>query len=344
MRFDVEKRIFITRKLHELKSATLVQRAYRSKFNGKKCPTNRTILEISKKFDRNGSVLDLAPKPKNERETRTEARIKLKILFTENPSLSLRKASVDVGISYYLCRDILLKDLGLKPYKYQSAHQLLPLDYEKRVFFAQWWLGLAKSAHKWLIASDEAYFYLTESINKQNNRMWLEERPVDWIEKPLHDEKVLVWCGISCRKIYGPYFFEESVNQHNYLEMLKNFFWLKHYRVESHGKYYFQQDGATPHTANLVQDWCGSKFGANFITKQQWPPRSPDLNPCDYFLWGYLKSKVYKPLPKTLDDLKANIRREVEKINTSTLESTFLNFSKRCQLVVEKNGGHFENK
>ena len=120
----------------------------------------------------------------------------------------------------------------------------------------------------------------------------------------------------------------------DYLRMLKNSFRSKHFRVESHKKYYFQQDGATPHTANLVQDWCASKFGANFINKQQWPPRSPDLNPCDYFLWGYLKSKVYKPLPKTLDDLKADIRREVQKINTSTL----------CQLGVEKNGGHFENK
>ena len=101
MRFDVEKWIFITRKLPELKSATLVQRAYRSKFNGKMCTTNRTILGISKKFDITGTVLDLAPKPKNERKTRTEARIKLKILFTENLSLSLRKASVDVGNSYY---------------------------------------------------------------------------------------------------------------------------------------------------------------------------------------------------------------------------------------------------
>ena len=97
------------------------------------------------------------------------------MLFTEDPSLSIRKASVDVGISYSLCRDILLKDLRLKPYKYQSVHQLPQLDCEKIVIFAQWWLGLAKSTYKWLIASDEAYSYLTESINKQNNRMWLEE-------------------------------------------------------------------------------------------------------------------------------------------------------------------------
>ena len=190
--------------MYELKSVSLVQRAYRSKYKNKKCPTKATILNLSWKFDRTGSLLDLPPKPKNERETR----IRLKILFNEDPSLSMRKASVDVGISYSLCRDILLKDLRLKPYKYQRLRK-------KGYFRAQWWLGLAKSTYKWLIASDVAYFYLTEAINKQNNRMWLEEKPLDWIEKPLHDEKVLVWCGISCRKVYGPYFFEKTVNQHN---------------------------------------------------------------------------------------------------------------------------------
>ena len=141
-----------------MKSVTLVQRAYRSEYKNKKCPTKATILSLSRKMCA------------NERETRIDARIRLNILFTEDPSLSIRKASVDVGISYSLCRDRLLKDLRLKPYV-QSAYQLLPLDYEKRVIFAQWWLGLAKSTYKRLIASDEAYFCLTESINKQNDRM-----------------------------------------------------------------------------------------------------------------------------------------------------------------------------
>ena len=60
------------------------------------------------------------------------------------------------------------------------CHQKRP-DYKKRVIFDQWWLDLEKDAQKWLIASDEAYFYLTESINKQTKRMWLNERPEDWI-------------------------------------------------------------------------------------------------------------------------------------------------------------------
>jgi hypothetical protein len=51
---------------------------------------------------------------------------------------------------------------------------------------------------------------------------------------------------------------------------------------------------------------------------------------------------VYNPLPKTLDDLKANIRREIKKIPKDVLNSVFLNLEKRCKSILEKNGGHIE--
>jgi len=38
-----------------------------------------------------------------------------------------------------------------------------------------------------------------------------------------------------------------------------------------------------------------------------WPARSPDLSPCDFFLWGYLKEKVFKIRPRSLEDLKERI-------------------------------------
>ena len=91
--------------------------------------------------------------------------------------------------------------------------------------------------------------------------------------------------------------------------MLKKYFWQKGVR-EDYKKYYFQQDGAKPHTANKVRDYLRSKFHDKFIDKERWPPRSPDLNPCDFYLWGYLKLRVYNLLPNTLDELKMNIEKE----------------------------------
>jgi hypothetical protein len=41
-----------------------------------------------------------------------------------------------------------------------------------------------------------------------------------------------------------------------------------------------------------------------------------------------------------LDDLKVNIENEIKKINPDMLKNTILNFSKRCDLVIEAKGGH----
>ena len=65
----------------------------------------------------------------------------------------------------------------------------------------------------------------------------------------------------------------------------------------------------------------------------------PRLKLMWFFLLGYLKARVYSPLPKTLDDLKRNKEREIKKINENLLENVFENFKKRCSV-----GGHFENK
>ncbi|EFN85682.1 hypothetical protein EAI_02991, partial [Harpegnathos saltator] len=36
----------------------------------------------------------------------------------------------------------------------------------------------------------------------------------------------------------------------------------------------------------------------------EWPPRSPDMNPLDFFFWGYLKDCIYKTKPRNLDNLR----------------------------------------
>lgn len=283
-------------------------------------------------------------KRKDQNEKREDAKNQLKTMVAEFPTLSIRKAASAIGISPTLVFHILHDDLHLKPYKYQQWHKLEVHDFEKRVEFAEWFLSLPQQTKLFLNCTDEAYFYLTLPLNKQNNRVWDDSRPFEGVEMPLHDEKLLVWCSISAEGIIGPYFFEGSVNKDNYLQMLQTFFLRRHVQRPNSSKYYFQQDGATPHTADIVQKWLSDKFSHRFIDKKKWPPRSPDLNPCDYYLWGYLKSVVYNPLPKTLDALRSNIEREIKKISQEVLKSVFLNFEKRCQLIISVGGGHIEEK
>ena len=137
-------------------------------------------------------------------------------MISKDTTLSTRKAASPIGDSQTFILSILHGDLHLKPYKYQEWHKLVYHDYEQRVNFAKWVLSLHSATKFFLICSDEAYFFLTLPINKQNNRSWLHEWPIDWIEVPLYDEKVLVWCAMSAQGVLGPYFFEETVNQYNY--------------------------------------------------------------------------------------------------------------------------------
>lgn len=344
MKYDIEKRTFIVEKFHETNRIIKVQRAWRTKYKFQAAPQANEIKNIMSRFEKTGSTSRKSFKRLDMAQKRKIAKNDVENLVSAFPKLSIKLISAECQISSSLTRNILKEDLALKPYKIPEYQKLQPADYQKRVKLAEWFLKLPQKTLEYFIASDEAYFYLTESSNKQNNRIWAAERPSEGIERPLQDEKILVFCAISAVKIYGPYFFSTSVDQHNYLEMLEKWFWPKHLRTLEYKKYYFQQDGAPPHTANIVQKWLASKFGKKFLDKKMWPPRSPDLNPCDFFLWGYLKGKVYNPLPKTIDDLKANIEREIKKINADVLKSTFLNFRKRLKLVIEADGGHIENK
>jgi len=86
-----------------------------------------------------------------------------------------------------------------------------------------------------------------------------------------------------------------------------------------------------------------SFFGDRVISKGFWPPRSPDLTPPDYFLWGYLKGRVYQIKPRTIDALKANITEENQAVTTDVLERTFQNMARRVQSCLDANGGHFQH-
>ena len=63
--------------------------------------------------------------------------------------------------------------------------------------------------------------------------------------------------AISANRIFGPYLFEESLNQHNYLKMLKSFYSPKLQRTTDYRKYYFQQNGTAPYTANMALECLG---------------------------------------------------------------------------------------
>ena len=77
----------------------------------------------------------------------------------------------------------------------------------------------------------------------------------------------------------------------------------------------------------------------------EWPARTPDLNPLDFFLWGYLKSKVFLMPPENLAELERRIREEMDLLrqDCEMIRRAVFNMVRRAQVCTERNGRHVED-
>ena len=142
------------------------------------------------------------------------------------------------------------------------------------------------------------------------------------IEKPLHPQRVIAWCDFCAGGIIGTSFFENeagaaiSVNRLPYRTMINEFLWpeLEDMDVDD---VHFQQDSATFHTSGETIGLLRKKFPGRVISRNgdyNWPPRSYNLTPLDFYLWGYVKDKVYVDAPKSIQELKEKIRAVIDEI------------------------------
>jgi len=129
--------------------------------------------------------------------------------------------------------------------------------------------------------------------------------------------------------------------------MLQNFFTPQLARFSVNENMLFQQEGATSHTARMSMNAANALFPNRVVSRNgdiPWPPppRSPDLTPCDYFIWGYLKTKVFETRPRTIADLKQRIQDEVAAIPVEMLREVMNSFRSRLEECVRRNGSHLE--
>jgi len=197
-----------------------------------------------------------------------------------------------------------------------------------------------------LWCSDEAHFHLSGTVKKQHFRYWADNNPRDLHQRPLHSPRVTVRCAVSRSGAVGPYLFEEggetvTVTSNRYCEMSENFLRPRLEEFDGSEDFWFQQDGATAHTARRSLGILRELFPSRLISLQGdigWPARSLDLNPCDFFLCGYLKAEVYKHRPQTLKALKDAIREEVTAIPPEMTNRVMENFRERLRQCIANNG------
>jgi hypothetical protein len=86
------------------------------------------------------------------------------------------------------------------------------------------------------------------------------------------------------------------------------------------------------------------RVGEDDVALFPWPPRSPDLTPCDFVLWGYIKDLVYvPPLPRTLVKLRERIDAAVMTIDRMMLQNVWNELDYRLDVCRMTQGAHIEH-
>ena len=250
-------------------------------------------------------------------------------------------------------------DLRYHPYKVVRRQELKPQDLPRRLIFCQWLVTLSDQQLLEFLWSDEANFHLCGHVNSQNVRRYAPLKSSDpvnggrpdnhTVDKPTFSPKLMVFCGIRRGDTFGLKFYrDETMNGRKYHSLLQ-YHVLPEMRQWNGGnldRLVWMQDGAPCHVTDVNMMYLDRQFQERVVSRRpiqgrDWPARSPDLNPCDAFLWGFLKSKVYCPRPATLDQLEANIRREVAILDPQLLIKVVRSIKVRTERLIVANGGHF---
>lgn len=109
---------------------------------------------------------------------------------------------------------------------------------------------------------------------------------------------------------------------------------------------WYQLDGSPAHSSLDVAEELTIMFEDRWIGYRgpwRWPPRSPDLSPVDFYLWGHIKSLVYSRPVHNRQELRDRIELSFQQLGNEVIRATTGEMERRVFKCLEQNGGHIEH-
>jgi len=322
--------------IQQNKSATCAKRAYCTEKGIRNGPSAVSFTNVYETYRETGSVEE-HPR-KRARTVRTDEKIEeVKTTHHESlaagSSLSVRRGGQQAQITKTSYHRTLREDLKMYPYIPRLIHKLNEDDPDRRVEWCEAFEELCEEdpeTEALVVWTDEAIFTLDGHVNRHNCVFWSEENPHVELNVGLNLNKVMVWMGVWSGGRVGPFFFDATVTGENYLALLRdNVFPILEEEMDI-DRLIFQQDGCPAHYSTPVRDFLDGK--CRWMGRRgtiEWPARSPDLTVPDFFVWGYLKNKVFARSPQTMEELRTFITEEFNAIPQEMIE-------KACKSVVDR--------
>ena len=130
-----------------------------------------------------------------------------------------------------------------------------------------------------------------------------------------------------------------KINTAEYLKLLKDVLmpWIR--RNYDLFKVILVQDSAPTHGAKKVQDFLKENLPL-MVPKDIWPSSFPDLNVCDYWMFGVIEP--YVTSHPSVNSLKASIRRAFRNLDPEDVKRSCSRFRSRISQIIDAKGSHIE--
>lgn len=334
-------------------NASLAKRLYTERFPGRHQPSHKVFTAVHSRLRESGSVTKRSHRsgrPITVRSLAFEEAVLQQI--DDNPSTSTRAIAHNMDASKSTVWRTLHEQL-LYPFKCQKVHELHAGDYAQRLEFSRWMLHKEVDSPNFLknvLFCDETSFSREGTVNLKNNHVWAQENPHETV---IHHHQVRfsvnVWAGIINDSLIGPYILPERLNGQTYLIFLQDVLpeLLEDLPINIRRQMWFQHDGAPAHFSNEVRQHLNAVYNNQWVGRGgpvSWPPRSPDLTPLDFYLWGYMKQLVYATPVRDAMDLVARIVEAAAVIQERNgFEDVRRSALRRFRLCNQHRGGHIEH-
>ena len=307
----------------------------------------RTVERWIAKFKLGQETLKDEPRSGRPREASTPEKIfRIKKLVTEDRHITTRELAdlADISkerVSHILNNELFMRKVCAKWVPYHLTDE----NKRKRVDLSRELLDLLKNGCHNVVTGDETWIYFFTTSNKENNKEWIrkgENRPQ--IARTARNSKKRMFCvffsvdGVVASKVVPK---GATVNGSFYVgEVLPKVFenFTKKRERRTMRNVMLHHDNATSHKTKAVTNYLEEKR----IVLLPHPPYSPDLAPCDFFLFPEIKKKLAGRHFDRIENLARAVKAITDNIETHEYEKCFKDWQIRLKRCIEVHGEYFE--
>lgn len=318
---------------------------------GRAAYSQATIYRWMKNFQTGRAKVNDLPRSGKPRSAQSPLKVdECDRIIKNDRRIGVHRLSKTLSISYGATFNLLHKDLQLtKRAGKLVPHELNAFQRRKRLMVCQDMVeNFERDGHclNWVVTTDESYFHVYEPRSKYENMQWLakgQNRPQIPMRERSTAKVLMVPFFDSKGLIHREFFRDQTMDQdlfYNVLKRAKQSIFIRRGPRVRHNfeNYLLHMDNAGPHRSYLVKGY----LRVNDWNRMPHPAYSPDLSPCDFFLFPILKRKLRGHNFHNVDHLQDAIDTEVGLIIKEQWANCFKDWIRRCRKCIQFGGAYFE--